>query len=47
LFEIAKDKIISALTVDDTQASHENAEHIFYEALGKFIEHGRIKYIPD
>ncbi len=47
LFEIAKDKIISALTVSDSDSSYKNAEHLFYEALSKFVEHGRIKFIPD
>lgn len=31
----------------DTDAAYDDAEHLFYEALCKFIEHGRIKYIPD
>ena len=35
LFEIAKDKIISALTVSDSDSSYKNAEHLFYEALSK------------
>lgn len=47
LFEIVKDKIISALIVNQTKKAYEDAEIIFYEALMKFIEHGRIKYIPE
>ena len=47
LFDIAKDKIISALMVNDDERSFEEAEKLFYEALVKFIEHGRIKYIPE
>lgn len=30
LFEIAKDKIISALTVDSSEAAYLEAERIFY-----------------
>lgn len=47
MFDIAKDKIITAL-VDNPQsdASYDYAEKIFYAALVKFIEHGRIKFIP-
>lgn len=47
LFEIAKDKIISALAVSDSDESYRIGEGIFYDALAKFIEHGRIKFIPD
>lgn len=31
----------------DNDKSYERAEKIFYTALAKFIEHGKIKYIPD
>lgn len=51
LFNIVKDKIIDALITDRSPGgfdrSYNHAESIFYEALVIFIEHGRIKYIPD
>lgn len=42
LFNVIKDKIISCLTTGDVKY----AESIFFKVLEKFIEHGRIKYIP-
>ena len=47
LFDIAKEKIIAPLTVANTEPAFREAELIFYEALNKFVEHGRIKFIPD
>ena len=52
MFEVIKDKIISSLIPHsniqkDNEKSYVKAEKIFYAALAKFIEHGRIKYIPE
>ncbi len=51
-YQVIKDKIISSLIPFsnrkiDNELNYERAERIFYTALAKFIEHGRIKYIPD
>ena len=32
--------------INEDQQSYQDAERLFYDALIKFIEHGRIKYIP-
>jgi hypothetical protein len=47
LFEVVKDKIIASLTIGDSNAAYLRSEAIFYKVLEKFIEHGRIKYIPE
>lgn len=47
LFEVVKDKIVASLTVDNSPAAYEQSETIFFKVLEKFIEHGRIKYIPE
>ena len=33
--------------MDNSEKAYYTAERIFYEVLAKFIEHGRIKFIPD
>jgi hypothetical protein len=45
LFEVVKDKIVSSLAVDSSMTEY--AESVFFKVLEKFIEHGRIKYIPE
>ena len=47
LFDVAKDKIVGSLTVENSSTSPKYAESIFFKVLEKFIEHGRIKYIPE
>ena len=47
LFEVVMDKVIACLTPDQSNASYKRSETIFYRVLEKFIEHGRVKYIPE
>jgi hypothetical protein len=47
LFDVIKDKIITCLTTDPSPAAYKLSESIFFKVLEKFIEHGRIKYIPE
>jgi len=47
LFDVVKDKIIMCLTTDQEPAAIKRSETIFFKVLEKFIEHGRIKYIPE
>ena len=47
LFNVVKDKIVSTLAADHSPAALRYAESIFFKVLEKFIEHGRIKYIPE
>ena len=52
LSQVIKDKIISSLIPfsnrkADNEKSYARAEKIFFSALAKFIEHGKIKWIPD
>ena len=47
LFEVVKDKVISCLTTEQSNTAIKRSEAIFYRVLEKFIEHGRIKYIPE
>lgn len=46
LFDVVKDKIVSSLAYQQTESCLKTCEDIFYAAVSKFIEHGRIKYIP-
>lgn len=46
MFEVVKDKMIASLTTDESMAATKRSETIFFKVLEKFIEHGRIKYIP-
>lgn len=50
--QVIKDKIISSLIPfsnrnSDNVLSHTRAEKVFFTALSKFIEHGKVRYIPD
>jgi Trp operon repressor len=38
---------VACLTVDQSSAALKRSEAIFYRVLEKFIEHGRVKYIPE
>lgn len=47
LFNVIKDKIVSTLAVDQSAGAVRYSESIFFKVLEKFIEHGRVKYIPE
>ena len=47
LFQVVKDKIIACLTTDQSASALKKSQLIFFKVLQKFIEHGRIKYIPE
>lgn len=46
LFDVVKDKIIMSLIIEESQVAIKYFTAIFYKVLEKFIEHGRLKYIP-